>query len=76
MSATINRRITLAARPQGAPKPGDFAAVDDAVPAPGDGEMLLRTVYLSLDPYMRVGRMNVHGRIPVCGGIAHYNDTG
>ena len=57
MSTTINRRITLAARPRGAPKPDDFATVDDAVPAPGDGEMLLRTVYLSLDPYMR-GRMN------------------
>ena len=57
MSATINRRITLAARPQGAPKPDDFATVDDTVPAPGEGEMLLRTVYLSLDPYMR-GRMN------------------
>ena len=57
MSTTINRRITLAARPVGAPKPSDFAAVDDAVPAPEGGEMLLRTLYLSLDPYMR-GRMN------------------
>ena len=57
MSTTINRRITLVARPQGAPKSDDFATVDDTVPAPGDGEMLLRTVYLSLDPYMR-GRMN------------------
>ena len=57
MSTTTNRRITLAARPVGAPKPSDFAAVDEPVPAPGDGEMLLRTVYLSLDPYMR-GRMN------------------
>ncbi|MDD9982965.1 MAG: zinc-binding dehydrogenase, partial [Gammaproteobacteria bacterium] len=57
MSTTINRRITLAARPRGAPKPDDFTTVDDAVPGPGEGEMLLRTVYLSLDPYMR-GRMN------------------
>ena len=57
MSTTTNRRITLTARPVGAPKPSDFAAVDEPVPAPGDGEMLLRTVYLSLDPYMR-GRMN------------------
>ena len=57
MSTRINRRITLAARPQGAPKTSDFAAVDDPVPAPGDGEILLRTIYLSLDPYMR-GRMN------------------
>ena len=57
MSTRINRRITLAARPVGAPKTSDFATVDEPVPAPGDGEMLLRTVYLSLDPYMR-GRMN------------------
>lgn len=57
MSMTTNRRITLAARPEGAPKPSDFATVDDPVPMPGDGEMRLRTVYLSLDPYMR-GRMN------------------
>ena len=57
MSTRINRRITLAARPAGAPKVSDFATVDEPVPAPGDGEMLLRTLYLSLDPYMR-GRMN------------------
>ena len=57
MSTRMNRRITLAARPVGAPKTSDFATVDEPVPAPGDGEMLLRTVYLSLDPYMR-GRMN------------------
>ena len=57
MSTRMNRRITLAARPAGAPKTSDFATVDEPVPAPGDGEMLLRTVYLSLDPYMR-GRMN------------------
>ena len=57
MSTIINRRITLAARPVGVPKPTDFAAVDEPVASPSDGEMLLRTVYLSLDPYMR-GRMN------------------
>jgi NADPH-dependent curcumin reductase CurA len=39
------------------PKDSDFALVEDAVPMPGAGELLLRTVYLSLDPYMR-GRMN------------------
>ena len=57
MSTRTNRRIALADRPRGEPKPSDFATVDDPVPSPGDGEMLLRTVYLSLDPYMR-GRMN------------------
>ena len=57
MNTTTNRRITLAARPVGVPKPSDFAIVDDPVATPDDGEVLLRTVYLSLDPYMR-GRMN------------------
>jgi NADPH-dependent curcumin reductase CurA len=51
------RRITLAARPEGAPRDSDFALVEDEVPVPDAGELLLRTVYLSLDPYMR-GRMN------------------
>ena len=44
MSTRINRRITLASRPTGAPKVSDFATVDDPVPEPGDGEMLLRTL--------------------------------
>jgi len=50
------QRIVLAARPQGEPKPGDFRLESLPLPAPGDGEILLRVLYLSLDPYMR-GRM-------------------
>lgn len=57
MSESKRRRITLAAHPQGAPQESDFALMEDAVPSPGAGELLLRTIYLSLDPYMR-GRMN------------------
>ena len=52
-----NRRITLAARPQGAPQATDFELVETPVPRPGPGQLLGRTIYLSLDPYMR-GRMN------------------
>ena len=52
----MNRRIVLAARPRGTPAPGDFRLEQAPVPAPGDG-LLLRTLYLSLDPYMR-GMMN------------------
>ncbi|MDA3914959.1 NADP-dependent oxidoreductase, partial [Oleiagrimonas sp.] len=52
-----NRRLVLAARPEGAPTPDDFRLEQDPVPAPGDGQVLLRTVFLSLDPYMR-GRMS------------------
>jgi len=53
----INRRIVLASRPEGAPKTENFRLEQVAKPAPGDGEILLRTIYLSLDPYMR-GRMS------------------
>ncbi|MBY6190362.1 NADP-dependent oxidoreductase [Microbulbifer agarilyticus] len=56
-SPDINRQITLASRPHGAPTPNDFNFIEAAVPTPGDGEILLRTIYLSLDPYMR-GRMS------------------
>jgi hypothetical protein len=51
-----NRQILLTARPDGLPKPTDFNLVEAPILEPGEGEMLLRTLYLSLDPYMR-GRM-------------------
>jgi NADPH-dependent curcumin reductase CurA len=57
MTAGRNRQILLAARPHGEPTRDDFKLVEAEVPEPGPGQMLLRTVYLSLDPYMR-GRMN------------------
>jgi NADPH-dependent curcumin reductase len=52
-----NRQVLLAARPSGEPTPDDFRLVQAEAPPPGPGQMLLRTIYLSLDPYMR-GRMN------------------
>ncbi len=53
----MNRQITLAARPVGFPKDSDFALVETAMPAAGPGEVLVRSQWLSLDPYMR-GRMS------------------
>ena len=53
----INRRITLAARPDGYPSEANFKLVEDKVPSPGPGQVLVRALYLSLDPYMR-GRMS------------------
>ncbi len=53
----INKQITLAARPSGMPKPSDFKLVETPVSDPGAGELLVRTLYVSVDPYMR-GRMN------------------
>ncbi|HEY2715050.1 MAG TPA: NADP-dependent oxidoreductase [Solirubrobacterales bacterium] len=52
-SSSVNRRVVLAARPQGAPTPEDFRIEEGPLPEPGDGEVLLRTLHLSLDPYMR-----------------------
>jgi NADPH-dependent curcumin reductase CurA len=57
MPSTINRQVLLAARPTGAPKPSDFKLVETAIPEPGPGEVLVRNIYMSVDPYMR-GRMN------------------
>ncbi|BCL74861.1 NADP-dependent oxidoreductase [Jeongeupia sp. HS-3] len=54
---TTNQRIVLASRPKGAPTPDDFRLETETLPAPGAGELLLKTLYLSLDPYMR-GRMS------------------
>src|SRR5215217_888979 len=55
--STTGKRIVLAARPVGEPNESDFRIEDMPVPTPGVGEMLLRTLWLSLDPYMR-GRMS------------------
>ena len=57
MSSSMNRQILLKSRPVGEPKESDFALVETPIPEPGEGEVLNRTVYLSLDPYMR-GRMS------------------
>jgi NADPH-dependent curcumin reductase CurA len=53
----VNRRIVLASRPQGRPSAANFRLEEAPVPEPGPGEVLCRTIYLSLDPYMR-GRMS------------------
>jgi len=52
-----NRRIVLANRPEGPVTTDNFRLETVPVPEPGDGELLLRTRWLSLDPYMR-GRMS------------------
>jgi NADPH-dependent curcumin reductase len=57
MASATNRQILLKSRPSGPPSAANFERVDSAAPEPGEGQVLLRTLYLSLDPYMR-GRMN------------------
>ena len=61
---SIVRQFKLAARPVGMPKESDFALVETHMPAPGEGQVLVKTHYLSVDPYMR-------GRIT---GIRSYAD--
>lgn len=51
------KRIVLASRPEAAPTPENFRLEDAILPAPGPGQFLARTIWLSLDPYMR-GRMS------------------
>ena len=53
MQAKTNRQLLLARRPQGTPQLDDFEVVDAEVPSPGEGEMLIQTIYLSVDPGMR-----------------------
>ncbi|MDG9711852.1 NADP-dependent oxidoreductase [Streptomyces sp. DH10] len=53
----VSREWHLSSRPVGWPKPEDFAFVEAEVPQPGEGQVLVRNKYLSVDPYMR-GRMS------------------
>jgi NADPH-dependent curcumin reductase CurA len=48
-----NKEIRLASRPVGAPSLDNFEILDTDVPQPGDGEVLVRTLYISVDPYLR-----------------------
>ncbi len=57
MAASVNRQILLRSRPEGAPSTENFELVERPVPELGTGEVLIRVLYLSLDPYMR-GRMS------------------
>jgi NADPH-dependent curcumin reductase CurA len=53
----VNRQFQLAARPVGLPKPSDWSYTGEPLPEPGEGEVLVKIHYLSMDPAMR-GWMN------------------
>ena len=57
MTGSVNRQILLKSRPEGTPSLGNFELIEGPMPEPGEGQVLMRIVYLSLDPYMR-GRMS------------------
>jgi NADPH-dependent curcumin reductase CurA len=51
--ATANKRVVLASAISGVPRADNFELIEEALPAPGPGELLIRHIYLSLDPYQR-----------------------
>ena len=57
MTTPMNRQVLLASRPTGTVTEANFRIVDAPIGAPADGEVLVRNLWLSLDPYMR-GRMS------------------
>lgn len=80
----VQRRIVLARRPRGVPVEADFRLETAPVPTPGPGEVLVRTVHLSLDPYVRgtltgrdLGHPPIHPGDPVPGrAVAQVVGTG
>ncbi len=56
-----NNRVVLTAPLDGNPRPEDFKTISEPIPEPGDGEMLIRHIYLSLDPYQRSMIAGRHG---------------
>ncbi len=62
--ATTTREIHLAARPEGWPTPENFAVVTTELPEPGDGQLLVRNRYMSVDPYMRPKMNDVKSYTP------------
>jgi NADPH-dependent curcumin reductase CurA len=53
LAVHVNRRVTLASRPVGLPQESDFKVEEAEVPSPGPGEVLVRTHWVSVDPYQR-----------------------
>ncbi|HWC02890.1 MAG TPA: NADP-dependent oxidoreductase [Methylomirabilota bacterium] len=82
-----HRQVRLAARPVGCPKESDFRLVECPVPEPGAGAILVRVIYLSLDPYMRGRMSDVRSYVPpvaigdvmeggTVGEVVHSNNPG
>ncbi|MFB0829566.1 NADP-dependent oxidoreductase [Brevibacillus laterosporus] len=57
MSEAVNNQILLSSRPIGVPTRDNFTFIKSSIPEVNDNQLLIRTLYLSVDPYMR-GRMN------------------
>jgi len=64
MGSEKNRDIRLKRRPLGLPTPDDFEQVEGDVPAPGPGQILVRNLFMSVDPYMRGRMMDRESYVP------------
>ena len=64
MTEGVNRQWTLASRPDGYPAVENFALVESPIEDPGPGEVLVQSMWQSLDPYMRAGWRR-RGRTPL-----------
>lgn len=64
-------QVRMRSNPRGMPVDGDFELVEVALPEPAAGELLVRTIYVSLDPYMRggMGRPEAIGATPPGGMV-------
>lgn len=60
----MTREVVLAARPEGAPKASDFELREAPLPTPGEGEVLVRNVFVSVDPYMRSRMSGIRTYVP------------
>jgi NADPH-dependent curcumin reductase len=63
----VNHQFQLAARPQGLPKSSDWTYAETPLPEPGDGEVLVKVLYVSLDPAMRGWMNDARSYIPPVG---------
>ena len=71
----MNKAIVLASRPQGWVKPEDFRLESMPLPAPKDGEVLVKNLWLSLDPYMRGRISEAKSYVPVAIGAVMVGQT-
>ena len=67
MPSRVNRQWRLAARPVGLAKESDFAWHEEPVPEPADGQVLIRNIYLSLDPTNRNWMRDAPSYLPAVG---------
>lgn len=64
MTVKVNRQWVLASRPAGLPSQENFRLVESPFPIPRENQVLVRTLYLSVDPYMRPRMRNVRSYVP------------